>query len=152
LDFFKKNKKNIATGALAVALTQGANMYVSQTKEKQEIINITQSADFQKAMSIAITAEINKEGGLKSRAEATDNRLKVGSEKMNKLESVDREDYKELNGKISKNRDDGIERYISNLKDTYKSEIDNLKIIHENDLKACDRQVNMYRDLLKLKK
>jgi len=59
---------------------------------------------------------------------------------MQHLENADEADYRELNEKISKNRDAGVERYISNI-----------ERVRESDLRSCERDLQIYRDLLKIK-
>lgn len=137
----KGNTKAIAW--ITVILASGGyilNHQMNKIKKQDEILEIIQSAEFKNAVIETIDIALNQKGGINSQISDIKNLLERGKDKMQHLENADEADYRELNDKISKNRDAGVERYISNI-----------ERVRESDLRSCERDLQIYRDLLKIK-
>jgi hypothetical protein len=144
----KDNKAIIATITAAIG-TIGwlANNQMNKIKKQDEILEIVQSAEFKNAVIQIIDIALNQKGGINSQISDIKNLLERGKEKMQHLENADEVDYRELNEKISKNRDAGIDRYISNIERVRESDIRSC----DRDLRSCERDLQIYSDLLKIK-
>lgn len=137
-----KDNGKIIAGITAILASGGyiLNHQMNKIKKQDEIAEIIQSAEFINAVVKTIDITLNQEGGINSKIADIKNLLERGKEKMQHLENADEADYRELNEKISKNRDAGVERYISNI-----------ERVRESDLRSCERDLQIYRDLLKIK-
>lgn len=144
-----KDNGKIIAGITAILASGGyiLNHQMNKIKKQDEIAEIIQSAEFINAVVKTIDITLNQEGGINSKIADIKNLLERGKEKMQHLENADEVDYRELNEKISKNRDAGVERYISNIERVRESDLRSC----ERDLRSCERDLQIYRDLLKIK-
>ena len=120
---------------------------------EKTVKTLIQSAEFRGAIVETVQIVLNQEGGVSSKIADMQNGINSqileikslldrGKEKMQTLETADSSDYKELNDKITKNREAGVERYIANLKEVHANsekmhEIERRSL--ERDLKACQQ-------------
>lgn len=130
-----KDNGKIIAGITAILASGGyiLNHQMNKIKKQEEVLEIVQSAEFKNTVAEIIENVLNQKGGINSQILDIKNSLDRGKEKMSHLENADDTDYRELNDKITKNRDAGIDRYISNLKEMHSIE----RRVLERDLKDC---------------
>lgn len=137
----KDNGKILAIATTAIgAIGWLANDKMNKIKKQDEISEIVKSAEFKNVVVEIIKNTLDQDGGVNNKLLNIVNSLNNGKDTMSQIKEDAKQDYRDQSEKISKNRDAGVERYITNI-----------ERIHESDLRSCERDLQIYRDLLKIK-